>query len=199
MTETLAPPTVTMPSTTLRDALTAALLAVDTTGSLAVLGMVHIAKTANNLVVRATNRHHLLEATVQLEDATGADQWEALLDGPDIKQILTVLPKKPAKVTVGPDDGMAFVVGVEDGASLRLRLQDQDFPKTDGLFVSERIQMERVRLDSKLLTALFKMPGHDRYVTFEFCGESKPLISQWSDERTRIAYRYLLMAAREDR
>lgn len=200
-TETDTPTTLAVPVSSLRDALTAAHLAVATGNdavAVPVLGMVQITKTPDQLVFRGTNRYHLLEATVPLEDAL-ADEWQALLASPDVKQILAALPKAPVTAAVGPDGNDGLLVTIKDGADLRLRLQDLDYPKVGGLFPVTTQPVERIRLNTKLLATLAKMPGRGvGYVKFAFNGEDKPVLAEWSDEKTMVGYRYLLMPVRDD-
>lgn len=195
---------VSLPVSALRDALTAAHLAIATgatVDAVPALGMVHIAKRGSQLIARATNRYHLLEATAQLHDTTPpADDWEALLIGADVKRLLTALPKTVVgAVHVSPDPDGMLTVAADDGASIRLKLQDGDFPKTDGLFPKERVALDGVRFDTKLLATLAKMPGRGKnnWVKFWFSGEQKPVVSTWEDEDTHLSYRYLLMPVRD--
>lgn len=193
---------VSVPVRGLRDALTAANLVVATGNdatAVPVLGMVHVAAKGHELVVRGTDRYHLLEATVQL--AADAGPWEVLLSGADVKQILTALPKAPgALANIGPDDDETFAVAVNDGASMRLRLQDGDYPKTDSVFPGQPVAMDHIRLDSKRLATLAKMPGRGRrsWVQFALSGEGKPVVAKWDDDDTRVTYRYLLMPVKDN-
>jgi DNA polymerase III sliding clamp (beta) subunit (PCNA family) len=206
MTETAVQPTETsapasLPASVLRDALTAALIAASTETYLPVLNAVQMTKTGTQLVLRSTDRYRLMRVTAMLADGDAAD-WMTLLSVADVKQILTLLPRKGFDVArLGPDaEGKRFSVALESGASLSLTPLDGDFPKTDQIIPSSETAaaVDRMGFRPKQLADLAKLPGiaKNNAVYFRFNGPTKPLIAEWDDGA--CSYLHLLMPLREE-
>lgn len=211
MTETAVQPTETptdtpacLPANVLRDALTAALVAASTEAYLPVLNAVHITKAGTELVLRSTDRYRLMRVTAMLanEDRKTPD-WVVLLSVADVKQVLTLLPRKGFDLArLGPDAATSgrFTVALESGASLSLTPLDGEFPKTDQIIppaeASEAV--DRMGFRPKQLADLAKLPGITKThaVFFRFNGPTKPLVAEWDDGA--CSYLLLLMPLREE-
>jgi len=196
MTTTADPMTATaIPVNVLRDALTAALVAVGTESYLPMLNAVQIEKNGNTLIFRATDRYRLVRVTVQLESAP-EDDWVVMLPAANVKQIVAALPKKGLyAATLGPVD-VRFTVTVEDGASLQFTPYDGYYPKSDGLIPTTFEPTESIGFTPKYLADVVKLPGRNVKdpLVFRFNGPLKPAMTQWSNGVSE--YLYLLMPVR---
>lgn len=195
MTTTVEQPTqTTLPANALRDALTAALVAVATETYLPVLNAVQITKDGNQLVFRATDRYRLVRVTVTLDNQPEGD-WEVLLPAADVKQLVTVLPKAGPFATLELAADGRFGVAVVDGPSLQVTPIDGDFPKTDQIIPTTFEPTESIAFKPGQLTDIKKMPGlgqkKDNPVLFRLNGPLKPALAEWTDGVSD--YLYLLM------
>lgn len=194
-TETAKPTTTDVPANVLRDALSAALVAVGTEGFLPVLNAVQIEKSGDALIFRATDRYRLVRVTITLDTPAEGD-WVTLLTAADCKQIIAALPRKglyPA--TLGPD-GDRFAVSVLDGASLRVTPLDGDFPKTDQIIPTSSEATDQIAFNPKYLADVVKLPGRGAKdpVVFTLSGPVKPAWSEWTNGVS--VYVYVLMPIR---
>lgn len=186
-----------LPAVELRNALTACLLAASKDRMLPVLNAVHVAKVANELTFRATDRYRLVHVTVTLTGWNEGD-WETLIDVADAKRIVSMLPKTsnayatelatidPTAVTV-PGAGAASFTPV-----------DGEFPRTGQIIPSGTAPVEKMGFRPAQLADLNKMPGRGKNepAVFEFAGASKPAVIRWGEHP--MAYLYMIMPTRVD-
>jgi DNA polymerase III sliding clamp (beta) subunit (PCNA family) len=198
--ETVETVPATLPAVELRNALSACLLAADKDKfALPVLHAVHVEKLGSELTFSATDRYRMVRVTVKLTDAPAGDHdsWATLIGVPDVKRIVTVLPKSsnrygdPEPASIVP--GALMISGV---GSLTFEPVEGEFPKVDNVIPTETNATETFGFRPSQLADLAKMPGFGKNdgVHFTFNGAGKPARATWGTDE--VSYVYVVMPVR---
>jgi len=193
---------VVLPSYALRNALAACVLAArkpsDPDGPLPVLEAVHVAKTGDKLVFRATDRYRLTTVTVDLYNSMPEGDWETLIPLADAKRAVSTLPKRDRAgqiATIAPD-AIDFLNGDDP---MRFTPVDGAYPRTDHVVKSGSAPTEKIGLNPRFLVDLGRMPGRapNEPAVLEFNGANKPVVSRWTDDKYGcVSYLHVVFATR---
>lgn len=203
-------PGFTVAAHTLRDMLTAGLLAAGKDNTLPTLASVRLEWDEHELRVVATDRYRLMVATAERQGAMSHDSrcngfiptgdGAVLIDHRDAADLAKVLPKftrrglmELVNVTVLGDRVM--VEG--NGWSRSLTVVQGEFPKYRSLIPTEFAPVDNVAYNPKFLADIGKIPvDKGTPVRFRFVSESRPMVAFLDGANGVSEYMYMLMPVR---
>ena len=206
--ELVTVPTFGIAAHTLRDMLTAALVASGKDGMLPSLYAVRLEWDAWEVRAVSTDRYRLLVARVEKREtyahngsmyAPGGD-GEALLSRPDVVDLVKVLPKLgkrgyPELVKVSVLADSVLIEG--EGWSRTLRQVDGAFPKYRSLIPTDFAPTQNIAFNPAFIGDIGKLPVEKGTAArFSFVSSSRPAVAMLDGMNGVDDYTYLLMPIR---
>jgi DNA polymerase III sliding clamp (beta) subunit (PCNA family) len=198
-------PGFTIPGHTLRDMLTAGLIAVGKDEGLPSLTGVRLewSETVPELKVVSTDRYRLMVASADMDNVgTFGDDVAVSIHRKDVADLVKALPKltrgripEMVRVTVLGDS--VLVEG--EGWSRTFTALQGEFPKYRSLLPREDTYapVERISFNPKFLGDIAKIPGERNMpVTLRFVDERRPMVGTVRGDNGVSEYLYLLMPVR---
>jgi DNA polymerase-3 subunit beta len=205
-------PGFTIAAHTLRDALTAGLLAAGKDDTLPTLASVRVEWDSESVRVVATDRYRLVVATIDRQDGMGHDarsngyqntaDGAVLIDRKDAADLVKVLPKFARRgtvnlVAVSVVAGSVIVEG--DGWSRSMMTVLGEFPKYRTLIPTEDMYgaVETVAYNPKFLADIGKLPAEKNTpVRLFFTKPERPMVAKLTPDNGVSEYLYMLMPVR---
>jgi DNA polymerase III subunit beta len=196
-------PSFVVPAHTLRNMLTAGLVAVGKDDTLPSLTGVRIEWDSTELRAVSTDRYRLMVADADMTcGVTVSGEGAVLLHRKDVAELIKVLPKASrfgdsnmVKVTVLGDS----VLITADGWSRTLTVLQGDFPKYRSLIPREDsfAAIETIAVNPKFLGDIAKIPGERNMpARLRFTDARRPMVAFITGDNGVREYTYLLMPVR---
>lgn len=196
-------PGFTVAAHTLRDMLTAGLLAAGKDNTLPTLASVRLEWDRHELRVVATDRYRLMVATANTDERNryvNAGDGEVLINHKDAADLVKALPKVNRNgahelVRVSVVAGSVLIDG--NGWSRSLTVLIGEFPKYRTFIPTEFAPVDNVAYNPKFLADIGKIPvDKGTPVRFRFVSETRPMVALLDGANGVSEYMYMLMPVR---
>lgn len=193
---------------TLRDLLVGALVGASTDATIPTLRAVQVSWSDGRIVVASTDRYRLVIGESDRPTVSGAAT--VLVSREHVESLVKALPKTRVRnghavlsvndpvVTLHRVSDQVLVVRVDDPVngswSRELPLLDGSFPKWESLVPSEFKGTDAIAWNPAYLADVAKLP-HDGNVpvSFKLQESTRPALASYSQSKTGVSWRYLLM------